>query len=84
MSPVEVCSSAVVAVANGRVVAEDVILVDASDVAGALVLVVRLLDGTGTDPPKFPGLVAMIELVVCVSVLTTMCTVGAPVGRLPT
>jgi len=38
----------------------------------------------GKTPPKLPGLVAIIELVLCVSVVATMCTVGAPVGCLET
>lgn len=59
--------------------------VDTSDVACTLLFViVVLLEGTGITPPKFPGLVAMIELVLCVSVLTTICTVGAPVGLFDT
>jgi hypothetical protein len=81
--PDEVCSTGAVE-AEGRVAEEGAVKVDTSDVACTLVLLVVLLEGTGTAPPKLPGLVAIIELVLCVSVLTTICTVGAPVGLFDT
>jgi hypothetical protein len=80
--PVEVFPDTVGA--EGRVAEEEVVEVDASDVVSPMVLSVVLLEGTGRAPPKFPGLVAMTELILCVSVLTTICTVGAPVGLFDT
>jgi hypothetical protein len=59
----------VVAVVCAWVAEEDVVTGNA---ACALVLAVVLLVGTGIAPPKFSGLVAIIELVLCVSVLTTI------------
>jgi len=75
VSPVEVrvtavVSPEVVAVVSDRVAVSEV-KVNASDVFCTLLSVVVLLEGTGIAPPKFSGLVAMIELVLCVSVLTT-------------
>jgi hypothetical protein len=72
---IEVCSADGVEV-GARVVGEGVTGVDTSSVV--------LIVGTGIVPPKLPGLVAIIALVLCVSVLTTICTVGAPVGLFDT
>ena len=78
MSPADVCVTVVatvppevVAVVCRRVAEEDVVTGDTSDVFRTLLSVVVLLERTGIAPPKFSGLVAIIELVLCVSVLTT-------------